>query len=228
MIGTAYILLGSNLGDREGILRRAIEMIECRCCRVVASSHLYESEPWGFESDDVFLNQVVCVKTTLSPHDLLNELLSIEITLGRDREHHYETYVSRPIDLDILYYDDLIIVALYILMNFEDKCKKWQERMMYVMVDEFQDVSRLNYDLAEILCDYHKNLFIVGDPDQTIYSWRGADYTNILHFERDFPGAKVIKLEQNYLSRLQLVWVVLGLLQTLLHHFIKINLQEHL
>lgn len=109
MIGTAYILLGSNLGDREGILRRAIEMIECRCCRVVASSHLYESEPWGFENDDVFLNQVVCVKTTLSPHDLLNELLSIEITLGRDREHHYETYVSRPIDLDILYYDDLII-----------------------------------------------------------------------------------------------------------------------
>lgn len=109
MIGTAYILLGSNLGDREGILRRAIEMIECRCCRVMASSHLYESEPWGFESDDVFLNQVVCVKTTLSPHDLLNELLSIEITLGRDREHHYETYVSRPIDLDILYYDDLII-----------------------------------------------------------------------------------------------------------------------
>ena len=109
MAGIAYILLGSNIGDRESILKQAVGMIECRCCRVVASSHIYESEPWGFESDDVFLNQVICVKTTLSPHDLLKELLSIEIMLGRDREHHYDTYVSRPIDLDILYYDDLVV-----------------------------------------------------------------------------------------------------------------------
>lgn len=108
-MGTAYILLGSNIGDREDILSQAIEMMECRCCRVIASSHIYESEPWGFESDNIFLNQVVCIKTTLSPHDLLKELLSIEIQLGRDREHHCDTYVSRPIDLDILYYDDRII-----------------------------------------------------------------------------------------------------------------------
>lgn len=108
-MSTAYILLGSNIGDREEVLRQAIAMIECRCCRVVATSHIYESEPWGFESDDIFLNQVICVETTLSPHDLLKVLMSIEIMLGRDREHHYDTYVSRPIDLDILYYDDIIL-----------------------------------------------------------------------------------------------------------------------
>lgn len=109
MSAVAFILLGSNIGDREAVFRRAVEMMECRCCRVIASSHIYESEPWGFETEDIFLNQVVCVKTTLGPHDLLDELLSIEIHLGRDREHHYDTYVSRPIDLDILYYDDLVV-----------------------------------------------------------------------------------------------------------------------
>lgn len=109
MAGTAYILLGSNVGDREGIFKQAIEMIECSCSRVVAMSHLYESEPWGFDSDDMFLNQVICIKTALTPHDLLKVLMSIEIRLGRDREHHYDTYVSRPIDLDILYYDDIIV-----------------------------------------------------------------------------------------------------------------------
>lgn len=108
-MSVAYILLGSNIGEREYLLKRAVEMMECRCCRLVASSHIYESEPWGFDSDNIFLNQVVCVNTTLSPHDLLSVLLSIEIQLGRDREHHYDTYVSRPIDIDILYYDDLLV-----------------------------------------------------------------------------------------------------------------------
>lgn len=109
MSNVAYILLGSNLGDREDLLRRAVEIMECRCCRLVASSYIYESEAWGFETDNVFLNQVVCVKTMLNPHDLLKELLSIEIELGRDREHRYDTYVSRPIDLDILYFNDIIV-----------------------------------------------------------------------------------------------------------------------
>lgn len=69
-------------------------------------------------------------------------------------------------------YDDLILFALYILKNFEEKRNKWQKKLEYIMVDEFQDVSAAQYDLADILSGYHGNLFIVGDPDQTIYSWR--------------------------------------------------------
>lgn len=72
--------------------------------------------------------------------------------------------------------------------------------MMYVMVDEFQDVSPMNYELADILSGYHKNLFIVGDPDQTIYSWRGADIKYILDFDKQYAGTKTIKLNKNYRS----------------------------
>ncbi len=97
-------------------------------------------------------------------------------------------------------YDDLITVALYILQTNKEKREKWQARMMYVMVDEFQDVSPMNYELAEILSGYHKNLFIVGDPDQTIYSWRGADIKYILDFDKVHEGTKTIKLNKNYRS----------------------------
>ncbi len=97
-------------------------------------------------------------------------------------------------------FDDLITIPLYIFKSFPDKRRKWQERMMYVMVDEFQDVSGQNYEFAEILSGYHKNLFIVGDPDQTIYSWRGAEIKHILEFDKEHPEAKTIKLYKNYRS----------------------------
>lgn len=97
-------------------------------------------------------------------------------------------------------FDDLITVALHILENNDDIRKKWQERMMYVMVDEFQDVSALNYQLADILSAYHKNLFIVGDPDQTIYSWRGAKVDYILDFDKIHQNTKTVLLNKNYRS----------------------------
>lgn len=97
-------------------------------------------------------------------------------------------------------FDDLITVSLYILKNSDEKRIKWQERMMYVMVDEFQDVSGLNYEMAEILSGYHNNLFIVGDPDQTIYSWRGADVKYIMEFPQEHENTKTIKLYKNYRS----------------------------
>lgn len=97
-------------------------------------------------------------------------------------------------------YDDLITVALHILENRKDKRIKWQERMMYVMVDEFQDVSSLNYELANVLSGYHRNLFIVGDPDQTIYSWRGAKVEYILDFDKTHQNTKTIFMNQNYRS----------------------------
>lgn len=102
-------------------------------------------------------------------------------------------------------YDDLITVALYILKNNEEKRLKWQNRMMYVMVDEFQDVGFLDQELAHILSDYHKNYFIVGDPNQTIYTWRGADIKRIMNFDKQYIGTKTIKLNKNYRSTPEIV-----------------------
>lgn len=97
-------------------------------------------------------------------------------------------------------FEDLITIALYILEKFKEKRDKWQERMMYVMVDEFQDVGRSQYALADILSGYHKNLFIVGDPDQTIYSWRGAHIEYIMDFDKTHANTKTIFLNRNYRS----------------------------
>lgn len=97
-------------------------------------------------------------------------------------------------------YDDLILYALYILNSYTEKRKKWQMKLQYIMVDEFQDVNRSNYDLVNILSQYHKNLFIVGDPDQTIYSWRGANVNYILDFEKTHVDAKTIIMDKNYRS----------------------------
>ncbi len=105
----SFILLGSNLGNREELFKKAITMIADVCGDVLSISRLYETEPWGFESDNKFLNQVIKIETELNPHDLLKELLSIETILGRQKHDSSKGYESRPIDLDILYYEDFII-----------------------------------------------------------------------------------------------------------------------
>ena len=97
-------------------------------------------------------------------------------------------------------FDDLILVTLYILENFPEELEKWRKRMMYVMVDEFQDIDGQQYRLADLLSSYHKNLFVVGDPDQTIYGWRGADVNRILEFDQFHKGTKTILLQNNYRS----------------------------
>lgn len=97
-------------------------------------------------------------------------------------------------------FDDLITFSVYILENFTEKRDKWQKRLEYVMVDEFQDVSALQYKLADILSDHHKNLFVVGDPDQTIYTWRGARVEYILNFDKHHEGTKTIVMDKNYRS----------------------------
>lgn len=110
-------------------------------------------------------------------------------------------------------YDDLITIALYILQTDETKRIKWQERMMYVMVDEFQDVSSSQYALAEILSGYHRNLFIVGDPDQTIYTWRGAQIEYILEFDETHENTRTIFLDTNYRSTPEILAVSNSLIE---------------
>lgn len=105
-------------------------------------------------------------------------------------------------------YNDLIKFTLYIFEQNEAVKIKWQQRLEYIMIDEFQDIDELQYKLMSVLCGYHKNLFIVGDPDQTIYTWRGANVSYLLDFDKIFPSVKTIMMMQNYRSTPQIVSVV--------------------
>lgn len=109
-------------------------------------------------------------------------------------------------------YNDLINFSLYIFRQNEDIRLKWQKRLEYIMIDEFQDIDALQYQLMEVLCGHHKNLFIVGDPDQTIYTWRGADVRYLLDFDKAFPQAKTILMMQNYRSTPQILSVANSLI----------------
>ena len=97
-------------------------------------------------------------------------------------------------------YNDLIKFTFYIFENNEEIKQKWQKRLEYIMIDEFQDIDDLQYRLMCVLCGYHKNLFIVGDPDQTIYTWRGANVKYLLDFHRNFPDVQTIMMMENYRS----------------------------
>ena len=107
----SYILFGSNLGDKNGIFNQACLYINNRCGQVVKVSAAYESEPWGFEAKEWFLNCVIVIETAMAPEDLMQQLLEIERELGRERHPEVEGYTSRIADLDILYYGDRIILT---------------------------------------------------------------------------------------------------------------------
>lgn len=110
-------------------------------------------------------------------------------------------------------YNDLILFALYIFEQQPDICLKWQKRLEYIMIDEFQDIDALQYRLMEILCGYHQNLFLVGDPDQTIYTWRGANVNYLLQFDHAFPNVHTILMMQNYRSTPQILAVCNSLIE---------------
>ena len=112
----------------------------------------------------------------------------------------YERYEQEKRVADALDFDDLLSKAAEMFEKDAEVRHKWQERFKYILIDEYQDTNAVQYRLIKSLVNEHRNICVVGDDWQSIYSWRGADFTNILNFERDFPGAKVIKLEQNYRS----------------------------
>ena len=111
--------------------------------------------------------------------------------------YKYEEEKARAQALD---FDDLLLKELELFKNHPEVRKKWQEKFEHILIDEYQDTNTIQYNIVKLLVNEKQNICAVGDDWQSIYSWRGADFTNILHFERDFPGAKVIKLEQNYRS----------------------------
>ncbi len=112
----------------------------------------------------------------------------------------YLEYETRLKSLNALDFDDLLLKTLELLAEHEPVLEAYRNRFKYVLVDEYQDTNRAQYELIHLLTLHNPNICVVGDDDQSIYGWRGADITNILNFEKDYPGTTVIKLEQNYRS----------------------------
>src|SRR5206468_6853103 len=97
-------------------------------------------------------------------------------------------------------FDDLIYRTVEMFRHHPDILQRYQEQFQYIMVDEYQDTNHAQYQVTKLLAQAHHNICVVGDDWQSIYSWRGANFQNILDFEKDYPEARVIKLEQNYRS----------------------------
>ena len=163
----------------------------------------------------------------------------IEMLKLKERPDYYEDMITLPLDTlkekydkaesakDIIFYgylyqekkcfaldyNDLIEFSLHIFRTHEDIRLKWQKRLEYIMIDEFQDIDPPQYELMQVLCDHHKNLFIVGDPDQTIYTWRGADVRFLLDFDKVYPTTKTILMMENYRSTPQILAVCNSLIE---------------
>jgi DNA helicase-2/ATP-dependent DNA helicase PcrA len=112
----------------------------------------------------------------------------------------YELYQRRLFASNAVDFDDMLMLTVDVLQRFPEARERWAKSFRYVLVDEYQDTNHAQYVLLKLLAGEHQNLMVVGDPDQSIYSFRSADIRNILEFERDFPDTKVIPLEQNYRS----------------------------
>ena len=163
----------------------------------------------------------------------------IEMLKLKERPDYYEDMITLPLDTlkekydkaesakDIIFYgylyqekkcfaldyNDLIEFSLHVFRTHEDIRLKWQKRLEYIMIDEFQDIDPPQYELMQVLCDHHKNLFIVGDPDQTIYTWRGADVRFLLDFDKVYPTTKTILMMENYRSTPQILAVCNSLIE---------------
>jgi DNA helicase-2/ATP-dependent DNA helicase PcrA len=131
----------------------------------------------------------------LLPSDLSTRSYFEEVT-----KRVYERYQELLTASNALDFDDLLLKAVLLFRQNPDILSRYQSRYLHIQVDEFQDTNLVQYELIKLLAGKYRNICVVGDPDQSIYSWRSADIRNILNFEKDFPDAKVVLLEQNYRS----------------------------
>jgi DNA helicase-2/ATP-dependent DNA helicase PcrA len=145
-----------------------------------------------------FQAQISSAKNVLmAPDDFLR---NTEGYIAENVAEVYDLYQKRLYENNAMDFDDLIMQTVALLELFPEVRERYQTRFRYIHVDEYQDTNHAQYRLVNILAAGHRNLCVVGDDDQSVYSWRGADIRNILDFERDYPEAKVVKLEQNYRS----------------------------
>ena len=145
-----------------------------------------------------FQAQISAAKNALMDAD--DYLKATEGYMAENVAEVYSLYQQRLYENNAMDFDDLIMQTVALLEVFPEVRERYQTRFKYVHVDEYQDTNHAQYRLVNLLAAEHRNLCVVGDDDQSVYSWRGADIRNILDFERDYPEAKVVKLEQNYRS----------------------------
>jgi DNA helicase-2/ATP-dependent DNA helicase PcrA len=145
-----------------------------------------------------------------SPSDL--DAADNEAYANGKGQRMYALYQARLLALNACDFGDLLLHGLNLLKNNRDILEKYQAQFKYILVDEYQDTNAVQYLWLRLLAQKRKNICCVGDDDQSIYSWRGAEVANILRFEKDFPGAKIIKLEQNYRSTPHILAAASGLI----------------
>lgn len=133
----------------------------------------------------------------LKPHEVHKKSFFVMDETAVEVYQRYEDELKRANALD---FDDLLLKTWELFKNFPEVLQAYRERFRFILVDEYQDTNHIQYLLVRALAEEHRNLCVVGDEDQSIYSWRGADIRNILEFEKDFPETKIVKLEENYRS----------------------------
>ena len=170
--------------DQKSIVKEAMKQLDLK------DSKLTPGEVVGYISNN---------KTAQISVDAAKKMAG-SFTDDTDKARIYEYYVNRLKEMYALDFDDLILKTVTLFSDFPSVLEKWQRRFEYVLVDEFQDIDNLQYQLIRFLVGKNASLYVVGDPDQTIYTWRGANVDIIMHFEKDFPNAKTIMLNENYRS----------------------------
>ncbi len=140
-------------------------------------------------------------------------LIGLPLNLNNPKNKIFAYYLQKQRDAMGLDFDDLLYFTLHLLSHDDDLLEYWQNQFQYIQVDEFQDVNKAQYDLISLLQGKHKNLFVVGDPDQTIYSWRGSNISFINDFETQFPGTQTFLLTTNYRSNSSILDVCNSLIQ---------------
>ncbi|MBP3619124.1 MAG: UvrD-helicase domain-containing protein [Clostridia bacterium] len=171
--------------DRDKIVKELLEKFGCEAeekDKVIC--HLESIKNKGLDIDEYFM--------PIREYDK-----SRNIKIYQQVCWGYEEYLRKNNALD---FDDLLNKTLFLFQNFKDVLNKYAERFVYILVDEFQDTNLVQYKLVKLLASVHKNLFVVGDEDQCIYSWRGANFHNIFNLKNDFEDVKTFKLERNYRS----------------------------
>ncbi|MCC6804839.1 MAG: UvrD-helicase domain-containing protein, partial [Anaerolineae bacterium] len=205
-------------GDLSGLQIGTFHSICARLLRIEADHTPYDRDYVIYDTDD----QIAVLKNVIAemnvdpkkfkPGGVLNaistaknELIEPGEYIGRDYfgeivARVYPEYQRRLVASNALDFDDLLMQTVLLLRDHPDVREKYQQRYEHILVDEFQDTNQAQYQLVQVLASPQENVLVVGDEDQGIYAFRGADYRNVMQFRRDYPGARVILLEQNYRS----------------------------
>ncbi len=172
--------------DSESLIKQILKSMDLDPKKFIPATILHEI----FRSKDQLIDAIKYAEQAIASADMFREITA----------KIYRRYEELMREYQALDFNDLLMRTVELFLERSDVLQKYRDRWQYIMIDEYQDTNRVQYLLARLLANNHRNLCVVGDDDQSIYSWRGADIRNILDFQKDFPDAVIVKLEQNYRS----------------------------